>query len=616
MADGTRGAFAAPLGADDNYVTDAEKAALHGHSNKAALDLVSGTNTGDQVLPTWATISGKPTVVAEGATQADARTAIGLGSAATTASTAYATAAQGAKADTAVQPGALAAYPTTGDVADAVAVESAARVTDVSQRVLKGALALSINDYTNTPSAIASVLDSALADGATTERTVALGPGTWITAKASRHQIKSYTGLVGDPSGATTLRFTHASGGLNITDTAGTSGLHVYGTRLRDLFLDGQSVVGSLVTGSKIEELTISNVRVQGWTDAAVALTDASLVNTYRFEAAGTDATIALPAVRLLGGTGSIEFTSPNFFKCSGVELAGPTLTDLRFNGQPWYEACPDLFTVNHPGAAVSIGRVEITGRVINTTATCRLVRTVAAGASTINATIIDVRSLNLTAPSSTTPLFDWSAFANAGNVVTRFRDSNVTLTAFAGQLLTVHASQAWNLMHAEFDGIYGPTPGSLYTTARWFPLLGYNTGGAFARPLQLKGSGTPEAVFTAPVGSIYQRIDVGQLSMYRKVSGFGSTGWQPVDTYGPIKTVVANYTLTYEDSVVLANGTSLTITLPTPASYGGRRFTIKNINASAATVGGTVDGVASPSLALNERMTVVTDGSAWRQID
>jgi hypothetical protein len=79
LADGTRGAFAAPLGADDNYVTDAEKAALHGHSNKAALDLVSGTNTGDQVLPTWATISGKPTVVAEGATQAAARTAIGAG---------------------------------------------------------------------------------------------------------------------------------------------------------------------------------------------------------------------------------------------------------------------------------------------------------------------------------------------------------------------------------------------------------------------------------------------------------------------------------------------------------------------------------------------------------
>ena len=44
------GSYAPALGADDNYVTDAEKAALHAHSNKAALDAVSGTNTGDQTL--------------------------------------------------------------------------------------------------------------------------------------------------------------------------------------------------------------------------------------------------------------------------------------------------------------------------------------------------------------------------------------------------------------------------------------------------------------------------------------------------------------------------------------------------------------------------------------
>lgn len=90
-----RGLLYAPaLGADDNYVTDAEKAALHTH----------------------------PAVIAQGATAADARTAIGagtssftgdyddltskptLGTAAATAATDYATAAQGAKADTALQP--------------------------------------------------------------------------------------------------------------------------------------------------------------------------------------------------------------------------------------------------------------------------------------------------------------------------------------------------------------------------------------------------------------------------------------------------------------------------------------------------------------------------------
>ena len=91
-------------------------------AERTKLTNTSGTNTGDQVLPTWTTLSGKPAVIAAGATAAAARTAIGagtssfsgaypdltgkptLGTAAATNTTAYATAAQGAKADTALQP--------------------------------------------------------------------------------------------------------------------------------------------------------------------------------------------------------------------------------------------------------------------------------------------------------------------------------------------------------------------------------------------------------------------------------------------------------------------------------------------------------------------------------
>ncbi len=94
------GTYAPALGADDNYVTDAEKAALHAHSNKTALDLVSGTNTGDQTPPTWSTIAGKPAVVAAGATQADARAAISAGT----------SSFSGAYAD-------LSSKPTLGDAA-------------------------------------------------------------------------------------------------------------------------------------------------------------------------------------------------------------------------------------------------------------------------------------------------------------------------------------------------------------------------------------------------------------------------------------------------------------------------------------------------------------------
>lgn len=54
-------------------------------------------------LPTWSTISGKPAFVAEGSDAAAARTALGLGTAATQDTSAFATSTQGGKADTAVQ---------------------------------------------------------------------------------------------------------------------------------------------------------------------------------------------------------------------------------------------------------------------------------------------------------------------------------------------------------------------------------------------------------------------------------------------------------------------------------------------------------------------------------
>ena len=108
---------AAALGADDNYVTDAEKVKL---SN------LSGTNTGDQTLPTWTTIAGKPAVVAEGATQAAARTAIGAG----TSSLVIGTGAGDAKAGN-YQPTAsnISDSTTTGRALLTAADAAAARAT-------------------------------------------------------------------------------------------------------------------------------------------------------------------------------------------------------------------------------------------------------------------------------------------------------------------------------------------------------------------------------------------------------------------------------------------------------------------------------------------------------
>lgn len=60
------GIYQPVMGSDDNYVTDVEKAALHSHSNKSALDLVSGSNTGDQDLSGYVLSTSLATVATTG----------------------------------------------------------------------------------------------------------------------------------------------------------------------------------------------------------------------------------------------------------------------------------------------------------------------------------------------------------------------------------------------------------------------------------------------------------------------------------------------------------------------------------------------------------------------
>ena len=206
LADGTRGAFAAPLGADDNYVTDAEKAALHGHSNKAALDLVSGENTGDQVLPTWSTISGKPAVVAQGATQADARAAIGAGTSNLTIGTTGTTAAAGNRAATETATGmvelATTTEATTGtDTVRAVTPAGVKAVADTKANVSHTHTASQVSDSTATGRALVTATDAAAARGT-------LGLATVAATGA-------YADLTGKPTTMTPTAHasTHASGG-------------------------------------------------------------------------------------------------------------------------------------------------------------------------------------------------------------------------------------------------------------------------------------------------------------------------------------------------------------------------------------------------------------------
>jgi hypothetical protein len=58
---------------------------------------------------------------------------------------------------------------------------------------------------------------------------------------------------------------------------------------------------------------------------------------------------------------------------------------------------------------------------------------------------------------------------------------------------------------------------------------LGSETGPSFS-----SGTGSPEGVITAPIGSIFSRTDGStNTTIYRKESGIGNTGWIAISNAG-----------------------------------------------------------------------------------
>lgn len=106
-------------------------------------------------------------------------------------------------------------------------------------------------------------------------------------------------------------------------------------------------------------------------------------------------------------------------------------------------------------------------------------------------------------------------------------------------------------------------------------------------------------------------------------VVGYLRTELQNIQRGIPValaRTVTADYTALATDDLVLADATSgaITVTLPPAGSVAYQTLTIKKIDASAnaVTIGGTVDGAASPTLpAQYNSITIQSDGSAWYQL-
>lgn len=82
------------------------------------------------------------------------------------------------------------------------------------------------------------------------------------------------------------------------------------------------------------------------------------------------------------------------------------------------------------------------------------------------------------------------------------------------------------------------------------------------------------------------------------------------------LATKTANYTIVAADSIIIGNGTSITITLMSAVTAtAGKVFRIKNRNSTTLTVAstaGTIDGAATKTLAQWASADFVSDGTNW----
>lgn len=82
------------------------------------------------------------------------------------------------------------------------------------------------------------------------------------------------------------------------------------------------------------------------------------------------------------------------------------------------------------------------------------------------------------------------------------------------------------------------------------------------------------------------------------------------------LATKTANYTIVAADSIIIGNGTSITVTLPSAVTMtAGKTFRIKNRNSTTLTVGstaGTIDGAATKTLAQWASADFASDGANW----
>jgi hypothetical protein len=333
--------------------------------------------------------------------------------------------------------------------------------------------------------------------------------GTYKIAKAGTltNLTAASVGLAGDPSGGSTLSFTNAAGGLSIGD--GTN--IIYSTVLRDLTIDGTVVANYPLQVRKSEQMLLHSVLVTNAATACVKWTDGNLLSSYHLALSNAPA-----GIEQNGLTGRLLLFDTDFYALTHCfKVLGTQLSRLSID-QSWLDTCVNAVTFNC-ASSTNAGVAEVT-RSHFTNGSAPAVRAFY-GNSVVSGKLV-VRDCDINAASSTSPIIEFAVDNSSATLRTVVEDLDLTI-AGSGPIVKPLATQtSWFNWYSEAYRING------VAESRWQPAQGV-TGGTRPRPLELWGTGSPETVVAAPVGSIYQRFDGGASTcLYVKESGVGNTGW------------------------------------------------------------------------------------------
>lgn len=169
----------------------------------------------------------------------------------------------------------------------------------------------------------------------------------------------------------------------------------------------------------------------------------------------------------------------------------------------------------------------------------------------------------------------------------------------------------------------------------------GYYGSGTYYRNFVIKASGqiiklsntdftitvtgsNPQDSIASGVYGVTTETGAGLTYLKRNNTGAAWPAWnfQPYGYFGQPKTQTANYTVDCRDTLLIGNGSSITITLPDPTDAGssgiiGRKFEFKNIHSTSLTIvsagtSKTIDGASSLTLAQWAKATVISNGTQW----